>query len=430
MVQGPGMIWRPRVLTVIFAIAFFADVTPVSAEDFRFAVLCDSRAHAEAKTCSKGVSAVLKVMVQDIVARSESAGIKLVLFPGDLILGLWKKNRESVAECNRAALEEWRKTMQPLVDNGMKVRVTAGNHEAGVALITGVRQDKCKKNDDEEMNPASGGGEMKRTFRAKSSRVCGGYSHQYLPKRENFEVFRTVLAEMLEPGADPGLGMGLTYSFDQGPCHFAVLNAYTMFENNSFSNGALQWLDCDLGDARERGKLLFVASHPPAFPGSKHMRDSLPFFDPDYSCENYSGIDRRKERDRFWNILKKHNVVAYFCGHEHNMQVQRVKGVWQVVAGGVTEKLKPLNGAPEDPRPNTILYNGLLQNPRASVIWPWNQTKKAYWGWCMVSVSAETNRTTMQVFGSAERPKEPEDLSLLKTFVLRGHRRKASPGGK
>jgi hypothetical protein len=93
---------------------------------------------------------------------------------------------------------------------------------------------------------------------------------------------------------------------------------------------------------KQRNKKIFVPH--PLVSGGGHMWDSLPFYDPKYDCDGYDsrfGIDHRTERDRFWNILKKNGVIAYFCGHEHNIQVQQVEGVWHVVSGGLTPKLSP-----------------------------------------------------------------------------------------
>jgi len=146
------------------------------------------------------------------------------------------------------------------------------------------------------------------------------------------------------------------------------------------------------------------------------MWNSLSFFDPSYTCNDYSGIDRRKERDRFWNILKKHKVVAYLCGHEHNIQIQNVEECWHVVSAGLTEKLYPLNGSPKDTQRNQILYDRAWQNPRASTIWPWNDGQQTLWGWCLITVQG--TRITLDVYGSSHKPESVEDLRKLKTFVL------------
>lgn len=359
-------------------------------EPLRFAVLCDSRGETSVTQCSNAVSEVLDVVVQDILARNASDAIKLVLFPGDLITGKIPRDAPSTAECNRISLVKWREKMKPVLDAGITVKITAGNHEV-IAYDPG-----------------------------RPDIQCGTRAWPYTPLPEAFQVLNETVGDLTGGKKGPASDLGWTYSFSIGSAHFVMLTAYTMFENNSFSNETVAWLEEDLREAASAGKKIFVSSHPPAFPGGGHMWDSLPFFDPDYGCQGYDprfGIDRRTERDRFWNILKKHGVIAYFCGHEHNIQVQEVERVWHVVSGGLTRKLYPLNGAPNDTQRNTILYSGKFQNPRASVIWPWDNSKESYWGWCLVTVDGD--KISMDVFGSATLPKTRDDLRLLKSFVFR-----------
>jgi hypothetical protein len=80
------------------------------------------------------------------------------------------------------------------------------------------------------------------------------------------------------------------------------------------------------------------------------------------------------------NILKQFGVVAYLCGHEHNIQVQEVEGVWHLISGGVPPKLYPLYGALDDKLLNNQLYDGAFQNPGASQIWPRNDKKQKFLG--------------------------------------------------
>jgi len=369
-------------------------------EIFRFAVLSDCRSQIFTTTCTDanaGVSPVLGLAVTDLLKRHESKRIQLMIVPGDLISGYLKRDKASVSECNRVQLLKWVETVKPIADNGITVRVTVGNHEVGAVQ------------------------------EASEYVRCSPHNWPYITARANFEVFREVMKDKLvKHKSAPQSDMGVTYSFDQAGCHFAVLAAYTMEENNSFSEATLTWLEKDLKAANEKGLLSFVAAHPPAFPGSKHMWDSLPFYDPDYRCSGLNGIDHRSARDRFWNILKKYKVVAYLCGHEHNIQIQEVEGVWHVVSGGLTHRLYPLNGVEQDHgKSNTILYNGEFQNPRASLRWPWDTSKESYWGWCLVSV--EGKKVTLDVYGTGKDPCngkgtdpcEGAQLKLLKSFILR-----------
>ncbi len=299
-----------------------------------------------------------------------------------------KRDAPSVHECNRRQLTKWREKVSPLLTSGIPIRITAGNHEAISVPEKPI--------------------------------ACGEHGRAYTPDPNNLMVLHEAMADMVGDNSGPASDLGLTYSFDMGPCHFVVLNAYTMLHGNSFSEETIQWLRDDLAKASSGNRKTFVTSHPPAFPGSKHMWDSLPSYDPTYSCSGYDprfGMDKRRERDRFWNILKENKVIAYFCGHEHDTQIQEVEGVWHVVSGGATEKLYALNGAEGGKEPNLKLYDGQPQNPRASVNWPWDGDKKSYWGWCLITV--EGDKVMLEVLGSDTLPTEASDFKALKTFVLR-----------
>ncbi|MGO8878912.1 MAG: metallophosphoesterase family protein [Desulfomonilaceae bacterium] len=377
-------------LTTLLTILVLSTAT--FAEDkFRFAVFSDTRGNLITKSCSDdnaGVSSILPLVRDHVLKINETKLIRLVLFPGDMVTGYFPRDAGSTSECNRVQLGKWREVMKPLLDKGIQVRVTVGNHEVGT------------------FDPS------------KEDVSCGKHGRPYLPSYQNFQVFKDVLGDMLGEDNGPKSNLGLTYSFDVDGCHFAMISAYTMYENNSFSNETMQWLDNDLKTARDKGYKLFVASHPPAFPGGGHTWDSLPFFDPSYTCSDYSGIDRRKERDRFWNMLKKHGVIAYFCGHEHNTQIQLVDGCWQATIGGLTSELYKFNGAEGDTRRNLILYDGRFQNPKASVNWPWDENNEmSHWGWALVTVDDE--RVTMDIYGTEKLPESVDDFKKLKTFTLR-----------
>ena len=87
-----------------------------------------------------------------------------------------------------------------------------------------------------------------------------------------------------------------------------------------------------------------------------------------------------------------------------------------MLSGGLTEKLYPLNGAGPARETNLTLYDGKAQNPRASLAWPWGESRKPYWGWCLVSV--EEDRVMMEVYGTDIKPTTGTELKKLKTFTL------------
>ena len=120
-----------------------------------------------------------------------------------------------------------------------------------------------------------------------------------------------------------------TYSFDYGNSHFVVINEY--FSGNSDTgtdgdvvNALYNWLVADLNSTDKAH--IFVFGHEPAFPQP----------DADNGVLRYLGDSLDKypvNRDRFWNLLKNRNVVAYFCGHTNEYNVVKIDGVWQVNSG-------------------------------------------------------------------------------------------------
>ena len=120
-----------------------------------------------------------------------------------------------------------------------------------------------------------------------------------------------------------------TYSFDFQNAHFAILNEYCDTTGDAVTAGDIpdhlyDWLAADLADTQQAH--IFVVGHEPAYPQPdqdngrlRHETDSLNQF--------------ADHRDRFWNLLKQHQVTAYICGHTHNFSAVQLDGIWQIDAG-------------------------------------------------------------------------------------------------
>lgn len=120
-----------------------------------------------------------------------------------------------------------------------------------------------------------------------------------------------------------------TYSFDYQNAHFVALNVYCNAEapwgiDGSISDTIYDWLAADLAETAKEH--IFVFGHEPAFPQPdaqtgdiRHLYESL---------DQYS-----KARDRFWVLLKDHNVLAYVHGHTHGYSAVEIEGIWQIDAG-------------------------------------------------------------------------------------------------
>jgi predicted phosphodiesterase len=134
------------------------------------------------------------------------------------------------------------------------------------------------------------------------------------------------------PDLNPGpSGSEAIYSYDIENVHFSCLNLYY----NGYSDrgrgtdadvcdALYEWLEQDLTNTNKPIKLVF--GHEPAFPK------------PDKDCGRirHAGVcldEYPAHRDRFWELLKSHDVVAYVCGHTHGHSAIKVDGVWQIEVG-------------------------------------------------------------------------------------------------
>ncbi len=139
-----------------------------------------------------------------------------------------------------------------------------------------------------------------------------------------------------------------TYSFDEGNSHFIVLDLYSGLQNFEARHNArifnemYDWLTDDL--EKNKKENVFVFSHQPvkndtgetphvlvneAYKKScldlarTYGADSLSVFKSEFT-------DKIRTRDEFWNLLKKHKVIAYFCGHTHHYSAKKYDGVWEI----------------------------------------------------------------------------------------------------
>ncbi len=139
-----------------------------------------------------------------------------------------------------------------------------------------------------------------------------------------------------------------TFSLDYGFCHFVAVCSDFDWAPGQIDDDQLAWLDMDLAEAAKRGQFCFVFAHQPAWGTGGHVGSSM---------DKYP-----EQRDKFWAILDKHKVKAYFAGHEHNytrMVVDKaINPLWknqvtQIVTGGA--------GAPWYPPDLTVPYAGSIR---------------------------------------------------------------------
>lgn len=138
----------------------------------------------------------------------------------------------------------------------------------------------------------------------------------------------------------PENGEETTYSFDHQNAHFVVLNEYYDGTSDTGSNGditapLLAWLKTDLEENSQ--PFVFVLGHEPIL--------AIPDHDSGRLRHQYDSLDAHPENNfRFQQLLRKHKVTAYICGHTHNFSYAKINGVWQLDAGhcrGIMDKGAP-----------------------------------------------------------------------------------------
>ncbi len=103
------------------------------------------------------------------------------------------------------------------------------------------------------------------------------------------------------------------FSFDHGPCHFAVLNSLLVNSGLAAADEQRRWLERDLAVAAGDGRRLWLLMHYPAFVATPEEPGS------------YDNLD---EPGRAWllELVARHRIEAALSGHVHNWFVNRFAG--------------------------------------------------------------------------------------------------------
>jgi hypothetical protein len=136
----------------------------------------------------------------------------------------------------------------------------------------------------------------------------------------------------------------LTYSFDIGPNHFAVINTDPVGHD---SHAPYNWLDQDLSTAVSNGAThLFVFGHKPAFyyyyAGSNVSGTGLTT-----SAASSLYLTDAAAATNFWNVISKHNAT-YFAGHEHIYNVSQPLNNTTTTGGTAYQVIVGAGGSPFD----------------------------------------------------------------------------------
>ncbi|MCE5317007.1 MAG: hypothetical protein LLG04_06540 [Parachlamydia sp.] len=118
----------------------------------------------------------------------------------------------------------------------------------------------------------------------------------------------------------------LVYNVSLGNADFVVLSLAAYDKANKtllqhrMTSPLLQWVDETLAAQASSHTYLFAVGNEPAF-------------SPEGLFKSYAGDDR-SGRMRFWHLLMRHHVVAYFCSNQPVFDRTYRYGVWQILSGG------------------------------------------------------------------------------------------------
>ena len=250
-----------------------------------------------------------------IIRSVEAQKSKLLFFNGDMIMGYGLAGptpTNSVADVVRSDLMAfyrqygfWRGMMAPLMEAGTYVVPVAGNHE-----VQSKPLGKKAQVENENAWRANMGDLIIDAARFKAI-VGTDATNVNVQNNGPYDGLSTDQSQ-------------LSYSFDVGDAHFAIVNTDPVGKDNVAPAG---WLASDLGSAAGRGaKHFFVFGHKPAY--TYYFGTNTP------PNPGVSGLDKiPASRDAFWNVIEQYSAT-YFCGHEHEFNMAQPKGAaWQVLVG-------------------------------------------------------------------------------------------------
>jgi len=208
------------------------------------------------------------------------------------------------------------------------------------------------------------------------------------------------------PGAADGLVTPqnqLSYSFDVGTSHFAIINTDPAGNDG---HAPYNWLDADLTAAVANGaNNLFVFGHKPAF------YYSYAGAAPSSSSSLY--LTNAAAGTAFWNVITKHNAT-YFSGHEHIYNVSQPINNTTSTGGTAYQVIVGAGGSPFDDLSSYTA--GDTTYPYSSTVFPLGTlaTDRMYaWGTVSIHQSGKAVLTTYGFDATMTNP-----VKTLGTFTL------------
>ncbi|HEX5357220.1 MAG TPA: metallophosphoesterase [Aquabacterium sp.] len=262
----------------------------------------------------------------------------LLFFNGDMIMGYGNAGPVSATDVDTVLASGlvrhhvqyafWRGMVTPLMAQGTYVVPVAGNHEVQCRSSAGT---VCTDASGQDLKTRRGGKNAiaanEAAWRANMGDLILDVPRlqAVLPPDQRVHHIDVDDHATLDQLSSPQ--HQLSYSFDIGQHHFAIINTDPA---DADSTAPTAWLARDLSAARQRGaRHLFVFGHKPAFS-----------YDFAGNQGRANGLDMvPAARDAFWAVIEQH-LATYFCGHQHvfNMR-QPIKPdgqrsqAWQVILG-------------------------------------------------------------------------------------------------
>lgn len=262
----------------------------------------------------------------------------LLFFNGDMIMGYGNAGAISGTDVNAVVNSDlvkhhtqyafWRGMVAPLIESGTYVVPVPGNHET---QCKSTATTLCTDANGVDLASVNGGKNAIKVNEDAWRANMGDLIIDATRLNANLPGGLTVSnVDNTDHASTDGLSTPqnqLSYSFDVGSSHFAVINTDATGADSTAPNA---WLAADFAAASTRGaQHFFVFGHKPAYTydylGNKGKAGGLDVIP--------------AKRNAFWSLIEQYGAT-YFSGHEHifNMR-QPVKAdgatssAWQVIVG-------------------------------------------------------------------------------------------------
>jgi hypothetical protein len=286
----------------------------------------------------------------------------LLFFNGDMIMGYGNASvPSSVTDVNSVVNSDlgkfyaqyafWRGMVAPLIEAGTYVVPVPGNHEVqcksvaktSTSATTGITTPvvvcgTLDANGKDTLASVNGG---KNAIKVNEDAWRANMGDLILDQtRLNANLPTGVTASNVDTtdhAAADGLSTAqnqLSYSFDVGGSHFAIVNTDAVGFD---SHAPVGWLAADLAAAQVRGaQHFFVFGHKPAYTYYYAGYAGAPTATA--AATKWSGLDTNPDNQKtFWDLIEQYGAT-YFSGHEHIFNAQQPRAstggtAWQVLVG-------------------------------------------------------------------------------------------------